>query len=104
MSIQSPQGDRIDTVRLGRDHYVRVATNDYSVHPKAIGRRVDVRVDLEWVTVTCGTDEVARHRRSGATIAPSPQLSMVGPAPSYARSPATLHPGGRPRSRSRCAT
>jgi transposase len=54
------------SVRLGRDHYVRVATNDYSVDPRVIGRRVDVRVDLEWVVVTCGTDEVARHHRCWA--------------------------------------
>lgn len=55
------------SVRLGRDHYVRVATNDYSVHPKVIGRRVEVRVGLEQVVATCGTDEVARHRRCWAT-------------------------------------
>ena len=30
----------------------------------AIGRRVDVRVDLDEVIVTCDGDEVARHRRS----------------------------------------
>jgi transposase len=28
------------TQRLPRDHYVRVASNDYSVHPAAVGRRV----------------------------------------------------------------
>ena len=54
-------------IRLARDHYVRVATNDYSVHPKVIGRRIEVRVDLEWVVATCGGEEVARHRRSWAT-------------------------------------
>jgi transposase len=32
---------RIST-RLPRDHYVRVATCDYSVHPRVIGRRVEV--------------------------------------------------------------
>jgi transposase len=53
--------------RLGRDHYVRVDTNDYSVHPQVIGRRVEVAADLEWVTVTCAGMEVARHRRSWAT-------------------------------------
>jgi transposase len=52
--------------RLARDHYVRVATNDYSVHPKVIGRRIEVRVALEWVVATCGGEEVARHRRSWA--------------------------------------
>ncbi len=51
------------STRLGRDHCVRVATNDYSVHPRVIGRRVEVRVELEWVVVTCDGTEVARHRR-----------------------------------------
>ncbi len=52
------------SVRLGRDHYVRVGTCDYSVHPSAIGRRVEVRVDTEAVVATCGGTEVARHERS----------------------------------------
>jgi transposase len=51
------------SVRLPRDHYVRFDTNDYSVDPRAIGRRVEVRVDLQELTVTCGGTEVARHRR-----------------------------------------
>lgn len=50
-------------MRLARDHYVRVATCDYSVHPRAVGRLCDVRVDLDSVVVTCGGHEVARHRR-----------------------------------------
>ncbi len=52
------------TVRLGRDHYVRVDTCDYSVHPRAIGARVDVERDLDGVVVRRGPEEVARHRRS----------------------------------------
>ena len=52
------------SLRLPRDHYVRVATNDYSVHPSAIGRRVDITADLDWVVVTCAGTEVARHRRT----------------------------------------
>jgi transposase len=51
------------SVRLARDHYVRIASNDYSVHPSAIGRLVEVVADLEQVTVTCGGQVVARHRR-----------------------------------------
>lgn len=50
--------------RLARDHHVRVGTCDYSVHRHAIGRRIDVRVDLDHVIVTLARDEVARHRRS----------------------------------------
>src|SRR5690606_38378071 len=51
-------------VRVGRDHHVRVATGDYSVHPRVIGRRVEVRVDLDTVVAVAGGEEVARHRRS----------------------------------------
>jgi transposase len=54
------------TVRLGRDHWVRVGTCDYSVHPRAIGRRVEVRMDLEEVVITCAGAEVGRHLRSWA--------------------------------------
>jgi hypothetical protein len=46
--------------RLGRDHWVRVGTCDYSVHPRAIGRRAEVRMDLDEVVVTCAGEEVAR--------------------------------------------
>jgi transposase len=49
--------------RLPRDHYVRVDTNDYSVNPRFVGRRIEVRVDLDSVVVTCGDMEVARHAR-----------------------------------------
>ena len=34
-------GWRIST-RLPRDHYVRLDSNDYSVHPSVIGRKVEV--------------------------------------------------------------
>ncbi|MFE7531856.1 hypothetical protein ACFU7Y_40095 [Kitasatospora sp. NPDC057542] len=52
--------------RLGRDHYIRVDTNDYSVHPRAIGRLVTVQADTEEITVTCGEDVMARHARCWA--------------------------------------
>lgn len=54
------------SVRLPRDHYVRLDSNDYSVHPIAVGRRVEVRADLHVVTVTLGGREVARHARCWA--------------------------------------
>src|ERR1043166_1184610 len=40
------------TPRLPRDHYVRVDSNDYSVHPAAVGRRIEIVADLEHVVVT----------------------------------------------------
>ncbi len=54
------------STRLARDHYVRIASNDYSVHPSAIGRLVEVVADLEQVTVTCGGQNVAAHPRCWA--------------------------------------
>ncbi|MFF7216960.1 IS21 family transposase [Streptomyces sp. NPDC008238] len=54
------------TIRLGRDHYIRVDTCDYSVHPRAIGHRITVRTDTDSIVVTCGNDVVARHGRCWA--------------------------------------
>ena len=51
-------------IRLPRDHYVRIDTCDYSVDPAVIGRMVDVRADLEQVTVACDGRLVACHDRS----------------------------------------
>jgi len=54
------------TTRLPRDHYVRVASNDYSVHPSSIGRMVEVRADLEHVLVSCADTRLAEHKRCWA--------------------------------------
>jgi transposase len=54
------------STRLGRDHWVRVDTCDYSVHPRAIGRRVEISATLDEVVITCAGDEVGRHQRSWA--------------------------------------
>jgi hypothetical protein len=51
-------------VRLPRDYYVRVHGNDYSVHPAAIGRMVDVVADLHLVSVRLEGRAIADHRRS----------------------------------------
>ncbi|HEX2273283.1 MAG TPA: hypothetical protein VHG90_05370 [Acidimicrobiales bacterium] len=50
-------------LRVARDHYVRVDTNDYSVNPRFVGRRIELRVTLGEVVATCDGTEVARHRR-----------------------------------------
>jgi len=49
--------------RLPRDHYVRLDTNDYSVHPAAVGRRIEVVADLARVRVWCAGRLVAAHDR-----------------------------------------
>jgi transposase len=51
------------SLRLPRDHYVRLGSNDYSVHPSAVGRRVLVRADLDRIRVWCDGDLVADHLR-----------------------------------------
>jgi len=54
------------SLRLPRDHYVRLDSNDYSVHPAVIGRRVEVRADLDRVWVACDGRLVADHVRCWA--------------------------------------
>lgn len=54
------------TTRLPRDHYVRLDSNDYSVDPVAVGRKVEVTADLTSVTVTWAGRLVARHDRCWA--------------------------------------
>jgi transposase len=53
-------------LRLPRDHYVRLDANDYSVHPAAIGRRVEVVAGLDRVRAFSGGQLVADHERSWA--------------------------------------
>ncbi|MBV8178224.1 MAG: IS21 family transposase [Mycobacterium sp.] len=73
--------------RLGRDHWVRVGTCDYSVHPKAIGRSVEIRVDLEEITITCAGETVGRHLRSWARhlVVTDPDHDTAGKALRAAR-------------------
>ena len=52
--------------RLPRDHYVRLDTNDYSVHPSVIGRRIEITAGLDRVRVTCDGQVVADHERAWA--------------------------------------
>ena len=53
-------------IRLGRDYYVRLDTNDYSVDPAMIGRLVDVHADLDRVRVRVDGRVVADHCRTWA--------------------------------------
>ena len=51
------------STRLPRDHYIRLDSNDYSVHPNVIGRRIEVVADLTRVRVLCEGKTVADHER-----------------------------------------
>jgi len=54
------------SARLPRDHYVRLDTNDYSVHPSVIGRRIEITASLDRVRVCCDGQTVADHDRAWA--------------------------------------
>jgi transposase len=52
--------------RLPRDHYIRLDSNDYSVHPSVIGRRIEITADLHRVRVFADGKPVADHERAWA--------------------------------------
>jgi transposase len=51
------------SLRLPRDYYVRLDSNDYSVDPAVIGRRIEVAADLARVRAFCEGRVVADHER-----------------------------------------
>jgi transposase len=59
----APQVGWRNCTRLARDHYIRLDSNDYSVHPGVIGRRIEVIADLDRVRVFCDGKIVADHER-----------------------------------------
>jgi transposase len=52
------------SVRLPRDHYIRLDSCDYSAHPSAVGYRVEVSADLDTVRIRRGDSVVGVHERS----------------------------------------
>jgi hypothetical protein len=62
----APVTETVTSMRLGRDYYLRVAGNDYSVDPSAIGQLVDVRTTLAHVTVRRAGRLLAAHDRCWA--------------------------------------
>ena len=54
------------SARLARDHYIRLDANDYSVHPAAIGRRIEIIAGLDRVRVLCDGQAAADHQRAWA--------------------------------------
>jgi hypothetical protein len=55
-----------NSVMLSRDYYVRLDSCDYSVHPSAIGQRVEVIADLDSVRIRRGAVLVGEHVRCWA--------------------------------------
>ncbi|MFD3657591.1 hypothetical protein [Streptomyces sp. NPDC058620] len=96
--VDPPRWWRFAT-RIGRDHYVRVDTCDFSVHLLAIGKKVQVRTDTDEVivTLTPGGAEVARHPRCWAK-----QQTITDPV--HARAAALLRGDYRHQQASRALT
>ena len=83
------------STRLARDHYIRLDSNDYSVHPAVIGRRIEVVADLDRVRVFCDGKAVADHERiwawhqtisdpehvTAAKVLRRKRIGMLRPAP-----------------------
>ena len=91
--LAPPAGLRF-RIRLPRDYYVRVHGNDYSVHPSAIGRMVDVVAGLEMVQVRLEGRVVGEHQRSWGNA-----LTITDPAHVQAAArlrEAFQHPASRP--------
>jgi Integrase core domain len=65
---REPDVDRRLVTRVSPDPHLRVDTNDYSLDPSLVGRRVEVRVSQrEIIAVALDTGELAcRHERSFA--------------------------------------
>ena len=79
-------------VRLGRDYYVRLDANDYSVDPTAIGRLVDVAGDLDRVRVRLDGRVVADHARvwaRGATVTDPAHVATAATLREQHRQPRT---------------
>jgi transposase len=81
------------SIRLPRDYYVRVFSNDYSVDPTAIGRIVEVAADLEKVTVTAGGTVLAAHERRWARHQVFTDPAHVDRAAALRRAHRTLRSG-----------
>ena len=60
-----PDVDRRQVVRVPAQPFVRVDRNDYSIDPRFVGRRVELRISqTELTAVVLDTGELAaRHRR-----------------------------------------
>lgn len=86
-------------IRLGRDYYVRLDTNDYSVDPTVIGRLVDVTADLERVRVRANGRIVADHPRvwaRGTTVTDPAHVEIAAMLRKQFQQPRALAAGDDP--------
>ena len=91
------------STRLARDHYIRLDSNDYSVHPAVIGRRVEIVADLTRVRVRCDGRVVADHDRLWAKHQTVADPEHVAAAKTLRRDRiALVRPAAQPEVEIRC--
>jgi transposase len=91
--------------RLARDHYIRLDSNDYSVHPAVIGRRIEVIAGLDRVRALCDGKTVADHERIWAWHQTISDPAHVAAARALRRQrPGVLRPAPEPEVEQRCLT
>ena len=88
------------SARLARDHYIRLDSNDYSVHPAVIGRRIEVIADLDRVRAFCDGQVVADHERSWAWHQTITDPEHLAAAAALRRQRVAVAAPGRPSRRS----
>jgi transposase len=91
------------SLRLPRDHYIRLDSNDYSVHPAVIGRRIEVIADLDRVRALCEGKLVADHERIWAAHQTISEPAHIVAATALRRIRISLlHPAPEPPVQIRC--
>ncbi|MBL1080340.1 IS21 family transposase [Nocardia sp. 2] len=101
----APQTGWRRSARLPRDHYIRLDSNDYSVHPAVIGRRIEIVADLNRVRVFCGGRVVADHERIWAWHQTLSDPDHVEAAKTLRRGRiGVLRPAPEPQVEQRCLT
>ena len=93
LSSAMPDSSRRWVIRVPPDPYVRVDTNDYSLDPRLVGRRVEVRVDQQHVVAGVWTPASSRAVTCAC-------LPSTGRSP-HSSTPVLSKPAGKRRQRSR---
>ena len=78
LPLAAPSTGLRTRVRLGREYYLRVDSNDYSVDPRCAGRFVDVHATATMVTITREGTVVGAHARCWARRATITDPAHVG--------------------------
>jgi transposase len=95
----APETGWRSSLRLPRDHYVRLDRNDYSFHPAAIGRRIEVTAGLDRVRAWCAGSwsRTTSGPGPGTRSSPTPGIRPLPPRCGGSGSGCCARPGRSPR-------